>query len=64
MSSDKRIDDLLDDIKLARDKIYEVNGLIQKCGGKPTALILTRNAWQEKIKTDWEMIQKIINGKA
>lgn len=63
MSSDKRIDDLLDDIKLARDKIYEVNGL--EMWRKAYCTNFNKKCMAgKKIKTDWEMIQKIINGKA
>lgn len=67
MSSDIKIDKFLEDIKDARDKIYELNGLIQEqeaMGGKVSQDLLDEKmSWEKRIETNWNEIQKIIGNK-
>lgn len=67
MSSDIRIDKFLEEIKDARDKIYEINGLIQEqetMGEKVSQDLLDEKmSCEKRIETSWDEIQKIVGNK-
>lgn len=67
MSSDIRIDKFLEDIKDSRDKIYEINGLIQEqetMGEKVSQDLLDKKmSCEKRIEISWNEIQKIVGNK-